>query len=442
MYTRAKKIDRAATIEKLVAANKLTPDGADWLKLRLDPFHDQRHQVAGYPDADSFDTVVSSFNYELNVSEPAGLGANWDAHIFTLPFDRTVLYNGNIVDGQFTQTAENYSIGLVTVAKDAAGGPLFPTAVPVASANFSMASVATFGDIEAGASRIIGMAIEIIDTSAELYKQGALTAYRMPAVRTSPAQLGYLNTAGTMQSQGQFTILQAPPSTVAEAILYRSSVQWEARDGAYLVVGQEGVNNPFTYATRDGLVVTKDAFLSGTDLVLASDLIAVTALQAPPIMTASYQAAIWKNLNVTQSGIILSGLHTNATFKIRVRVYVERAPQRGDSTLIPLATPSAPFDYKAMQLYCKLVSELPVAVPVSFNAKGDWWRIILRTVAKVAPILGTVLTPFFPEAAAIGNTVGTAAGQISNIAKKKKNNQNMPKRQANARNNKQMVVVN
>lgn len=416
-YTRGKQLDRAGAINKMIASRQLTPEGADWLTLRMDPYHDFQRPIAGYPDADDFDTVVSVRNYEVNVSKPAGSAGNWDAHIFTLPYSYNNGSLGTSVASQITESANAYVTGLVNVAKDDAGGPLWLTASPVASGNFSLTHVDTFSGVSEGCSRVIGLGIEIIDTTAALYKQGSLTAYKMPTSLQDVTTAGVLNSAGTMQSNINTTIIRAPPSTVGEAVLYRNAVQWEAKDGCYMAIGQQGVNNPFTKGTKQFVYVSPDETLTGTDVVYGTTTAGLTALQAPPILTAVRPGVNVKKVNVTQSGIFLSGLHNDATFKVRVRVYIERAPQNADTDLIPLASPSAPYDYKALALYSYLQSEMPVAVPVSFNAKGDWWRWILRTVGKLAPVLGTVLTPVLgPEAGMIGAAAGNVVSGISKKA--------------------------
>lgn len=428
VYNSKQATTRAKELARLVQHGQLSPSGADWVTLSLDPFHDFERPIDGYPDADSFDTVVSVRNYEMNVSAPAGLGANWDAHIFTLPWDAAVFHSGTTTNAQYVQTAEQYTIGLVNVAKDASGGPLFPTAVPVASANFSMAAVDNFDSVQEGMSRIIGMGVEVIDTTAELYKQGALTAYKMPTVTSSEADIGYLNTAGTMQTNIRGRTVTPPPSTVAQAILFRNSKQWEAKQGAYMVVGQEGVDNKFTKSGAHPIFITDAPYMYGTIPTLVTAAIGVTALQTPPLLTASHTTTTTKFVNVTQSGIFLSGLNENATFKVRVRIYLERAPEKGDSDLIPLASPSAAYDPEALKLYSKVCNVLPIAVPVSHNAAGDWWRAIARVVSQVAPILGGIIP--FPEARLIGQAIGTSAGAIANIprASKKKKRQPIAKK--------------
>ncbi len=420
-YTRGKKKDRAAIMEALISSAQLTPAGADWLTLRLDPYHDFNRPIAGYPDADTYNTIVSANNYEYNITAPAGAAGNWDAHIFTMPFDTLTGHLGNVVNGVFTQTATNYSLGLVNIAKDDAEGPLFPTAVPVASANFSMTSLdSTFSGFAGGQSRIIGMGIEVIDTTAVLNKQGSLLAYKMPST-SGTCDYAWGNTAATQLFQIQNSrVLQRPPATAAEAILYKDTVQWEARDGCYMAVGQEGINNPFTIVGRPHYLITPDPEVVGTDVSITTGCtLAAAAPNAPPLLSPQTCSSASKAANLTQSGIIIKGLHNDATLKVRVRIYVERAPMRGESDLIVLATPSAAYDYKALALYSVLAHELPIAVPVGFNAKGDWWRMIVDAVTKLAPVLGAILTPIFPAAGAIGTGIGQVAGVVQQITKKK-----------------------
>jgi hypothetical protein len=405
-YTRSKKLDRAAIINKMIAQGQITEDGGDWLTLRLDPYHDFLRPIAGYPDADNFDTVVSVFNYEYNVSKPAAAAANWDAHVFTLPVVQQAFLLGTDVDGTNTCSAATYNLGLVNVAKADAGQPLFPDADPIVATNFSMTSIASFDDTIGGVSRIIGFGVEIIDTTAQLYKQGALTAYKMPVCSGSLMQLKHSNAGATIISNNTYEYINAPPKNPSEAIVYRNSVQWEAKDGAYVIVGQEGVNNPFTQACRRSFIISRDSVLDGTDITLStSNNGGLTALAGTALSSQIPPAG--QMMNVSQQGIFLSGLANDATFKIRVRIYLERAPILSNPELVALASPSAPYDVQSLEMYSRVASMVPSAVPVGFNAKGDWWRIIVNTLKKVAPIVGTVLTPFIgPEAAVIGNAVG------------------------------------
>jgi hypothetical protein len=410
-FVRGLSVGRAETIDDLVKTRHLTPAGADWTKLRTDPFHDFPHGIQGYPDADCFDTVTSCFNYSVSLTKPAGAAGNWDAHIFTMPFASNTVQTSTSVDGVITATADSYNLGLVNIAKADAGQILFPSTNPVVATNFSMERIDAFTAISAGLSRIIGMGIEVIDTSSVLNKQGDLAAYRIPVSHSGRATSRVIQADAKFGTQSSLCIPR-PPLTLAEATAYRQTVRWEARDGCYIAVGQEGINNPFTQNTNDSVIITEDPALAGTDVVLQTGF-DTSAGVAAPNMSCLIPVTAVKYFNLGQHGVFLSGLSGDSTFTVRVRVYVERAPLSSDVDLIPLATPSPAYDYKALAMYSMIVSELPSAVPVSFNAKGDWWRMIVKVIRKVAPIVGTVLTPFIgPEAMTIGNLVGQVAQAI------------------------------
>jgi hypothetical protein len=50
------------------------------------------------------------------------------------------------------------------------------------------------------------------------------------------------------------------------------------------------------------------------------------------------------------------------------------------------------YDPKALQLYCNTIASLPVGVPVSMNAKGDFWRMALKAATTAARIAAPVVT--------------------------------------------------
>lgn len=70
-------------LDALTDMKKITPDGKEWITLALDPFHDYNKQIAGYPDADASQTVVSCFQYQADLVAPGAV--NWDCHIYNAP---------------------------------------------------------------------------------------------------------------------------------------------------------------------------------------------------------------------------------------------------------------------------------------------------------------------------------------------------------------------
>lgn len=418
MNQRRQKQDRSSGIDALVASAQLTQSGADWVKLRTDPYHDFDHTLEGYPDANNFDSVVSCLNYQVEVSKPAAATGNWDMHVFTMPFAGETMEVSTSVSGVVTKSTDSYQLGILNVAKADAGQALFPDLDPVVSTNFEMAPIDGFATPAQGLSRIVGMGFEVIDTSSELNKQGVLLAYRMPESSDSRSFTRTIQIDAKFGSMDYYGVA-SPPATMAAAALYKGSVQWEGRQGVYVSCGQQGIDNPFMSTERAACLIAKDLSLAGTDVVLTSDLTTSAGVAAPNV-SCLVPATKMKRFNLSQHGVFINGCNKDSTYTVRCRVYLERAPLLEDVDLIPLASPSPVYDYKALALYSMVVSNLPPAVPVSFNAKGDWWRMIVNVIKKVAAPVGLALSPFLgPEAGAIGGLVTEMAGLVPTGRKNK-----------------------
>lgn len=119
-------------LSKLTEARKLSPEGRDWLTLALDPFHDYNHQVAGYPDANCSQTVVSCYQYQVEVAAPPGIApnTNWDAHIYNMPICRTDDFGVFILEPGWTNIKETAPVindcttGPLNIVTNASGSPL------------------------------------------------------------------------------------------------------------------------------------------------------------------------------------------------------------------------------------------------------------------------------------------------------------------------------
>ena len=163
--TATRKEKREIMGERVLQKN-LTQDARDWLVLAMDPFHDYSRQLAGYPDADGSATIVSCYQYELDVSKPAGTLGNWDAHVFTLPtLAKTTLSPFTVSNGPrilLGAAGENeITVGPLNVYSADAGQPLCPSsAAAFAPTNLTMQNLDCLTDALPGRSRVIGWGIE------------------------------------------------------------------------------------------------------------------------------------------------------------------------------------------------------------------------------------------------------------------------------------------
>ncbi len=424
------KMKRRELLESLVASKALTPDGRDWLTLALDPFHDYNHTLAGYPDADVSETVVACYEYQYQLAAPNGVVGNWDAHIFTTPLMQTEgLLVGNILAGwnrvQQNAAASSVVMGPLTVYASAAGGQLFPATDVFPTTQVGLPSGANAGDFISGISRIIGMGFEVANTTAEVSKQGSCTCYRMPQ-NPGDTNTAFSNNAGTFVAGYSGKQYASPPMTVQEALLLKGTVTWPASEGCYVVASQSSVSNPLCNVSTPGFIMTNaQNGLSNTALVGAYSTIGTNAAPVPSLICPLTR----KFSPYDVSGAFFSGLSNTTTLQVTYKVYVERAPTQSNSQLAVLASPSAPYDLLALELYSHIVGRLPVAVHVNENAFGDWWKKIMNLISDVAGPVGSALGVFGPTAPIIGTVAKTLAGSASNLFDKKEQVQKQKQRQ-------------
>lgn len=406
------------------------------------PFHDYELRIAGLPDEDTASVVVETIKESVTVAAPAGTAGLWQAHIFNLPesytnsyfhgsqlatlvckpvtyYDKagtpTRAYCNNYMPGCVAVEATALSMGLINVhAFDNNTAPLMPDNVNAATTTYQRPDNAYVlgGDQKNGKRRLVSLAYEIHDTTAEMYKQGTLTAYRLPqsAVQTRAVLSGSSTVipdstidmlfATSSQPTEQYYL---PPSSVKNALAFNGTRQWEAKDGAYVVCAQDVSRNHLSWSTRNSVLFTQ----GDSD---ASTVLAIGNTTSSSFFTMNSKCSVFdagemqafsqevggesKVVPYHTSGIILSGLNPNSTFTVTMRATWEFAPDISDnsiSTLVYLAHPSPAYDPHALELYQQIMRELPVAVPVGMNAKGDFWRMILKALKVVAkPLLSLV----------------------------------------------------
>lgn len=451
----------------------------------MDPFHDFEVRLDGMPDTDTSATIVEEFRESYTLSAPFGVTGNWDAHIFTLPFTgaatllgaaersagTTIGYNTSTtgIAGPFYHADEGTAFiqeskGGVTSAPVVAsllnihgfattGAPLAPSRDPAVH-YAKPAIVAILGNQSGvGRRRLVGFAYEIHNTTADLYKQGTLTAYRMPqapavemargdqfyrdgsgnSIWTTP-NLSYvgavdappLTIANAHPGTVPYKVYNAPPSSVSLAMEYAGTRQWEARDGAYVVATQDPNRNKLAFNSSEYIALTDgdyfppdvagvqqnlpyEAWASASFTLSDAGLGDGSSTSAGPIAGVKRGQTLL-HVPFHTSGVMLTGLSAQTTLTITARSVWEIAPVTGDgiasvngiNPLVPLASKPAEFDPIALELYQRAVIELPVAVPVSMNAAGDFWDWVLGAVETAAPMIGM----------ALGGAPGSAAGTL------------------------------
>jgi len=364
----------------------VSQSGLFWLDHALDPFKDMVRPHPGYPDKNMDPSVVEVVKQSIVLAAPGV--ANWDASIFLDQlltdvdlFTTTTSTNTWFASGQgVTPYARG---GLVYRTADAA----VPLQATTTKGNLSIDS-ALYANEEC---RVIGMGFEVHDTTAELYKQGNVVCWRLdqPPATISVTNVSNDNglTACQTTSSRQLT-LATPPSTSAEAIDMMGSVQWEAKEGCYIVP-------VLTTDTNDALALQP---LMPTNVTFAPVIQSIGVAKLTVCTTTGVQSP-W-----SMCGAFFSGLHPSASLTINLIYFLERFPNK-TSAIRRLCYPSPPYDDRALTVYSDVARELPVAVMVKDNAAGDW-------IAGIANIIGAV-SSLIPHPAA--KTIGMGANFVSKM---------------------------
>lgn len=394
----------------LVKAHKLTSDGKEWLTAALDPFHDYEHQIAGYPDADVSQTVVSCYQYEYAIAQPVGMGGvgNWDCHVCSYP-----IASSHGTGRVLSELADWSTLVAANPNVVTALGPVVVYTAPTGSnLGFSIPAIATVQcipgdgveDVSSGCSRVVAGGFEVHNTTAEIYKQGSVTTYRMPqnhgrfqATLVGPAQYGTVTGSR----------VRGPPLTIAQANLLKGTRTWNAKEGVYATLFQSTAHNPLVQMSTDSILIERqsDPGLPGT--VASTPFEFHDAGPQTPIKQAATQS-----MPFDTTGAMFTGLSPQTTLTLKVKLFVERAPTWNEPALAVLASPSAGYDLSALQLYAQVINMLPPAVMVGENAKGDWWRAVVSVIKHVAAPLGIALEAFVPGAGLVGGAISSVAGQV------------------------------
>jgi len=368
-------------------------------------------RLAGYPDVSSGATIVQMVKKQLVVTRPplVAEGSTWDAHVTMWPNScfRGVGVKGGPVTGtnliaDFVPI-ENFNYGGCTARTGPAGFLDQPsdTAAPTSKA----VSAVTPQDFCRGNYRVIGMGFEVVNTTAEIYKQGSVTVYRQP--NTVADDIYFDNRVTSNPTPSTVSYVRLPPTSVADANLLLGTRSWAASEGAYVVSRQNSVVNPMCPSAQRMIVLANTDRPSG----YAYDSEPATALTFFPA-TFPINAYIDKILPFDISGAIFTGLSSQTSLTINVRWIIERLPTPSEGDLAVLATPSALYDSLALEIFSQAMNQAPPGVMVKENPLGEWFNSVLKSVSSWAPKIGDALGSIIPGAGLVGKGLGAVAGKL------------------------------
>jgi hypothetical protein len=384
MATQAISAERK--IDDLCSFVGISPQGKAWLDKALDPFKDilSETTVSGFPDMYSGLSVIQEFNFVLEVKAP-GVAA-WDAHICFDGFENSdsVRLTTNIGNGFLTANGQG-------VAVIPYGGCNIRTVD--SGALMDMATVKSIlappnTSYTGGKGRVIAKAFEVHDSSAEIVKQGAVILWKdtMSNPVFEKKSMNFISTpaistAGAVVSSYSIQSRRPLPLTPVQALAFPNSVEYDAKDGAYVVAPMVDVELP-----PQSIETTEKTI----------PFIAENGLFVPPLSIAATTGIVFTTgSNCVKGshgncGAYFIGLNKDGVLTVNVKYVVEFFPET-TSSLLTMARPSCSYDPKALALYSASMRHLPPGTRVKNNPAGEWIKFVANVLGSFGvPGMGLV----------------------------------------------------
>jgi len=433
--SRARKI-----LDELVATRQLTPAGLAWLTLAVDPWHDTAVTgLEGLPDQGIGKSVSFQVVQELNISKNTSPGTlpagNWQCRIGNFPILTPEqlapgLFYGDVC---FQDNTNAQLLQSVAVQYEADGVDFQSTGVySVFPANQQGVSLPV--EYTKGVMKIIGVGIEVINTTSSLHKQGLASFCRMVQPDSEP----YTSYIAITAPPGGWSVktvtpVRALPKNIAEMALYPGFAQHEAGEGYYAPVLLKFNRHRHFPVPQTTLLLDDDP--EGGPFDVTKPIVCHTTGLAPLVIpgnaTTFYSSRdLPLYYDCDSNVVVFSGLSDETTLTLRVRYICERFPNDAEKQMLVIATPSAVYDPVALEIYSRAAQRLPAGVPFSENPAGEWWVKMLETIAEVATPFLTMVHPGLGIASgAVAGISGAAARRMKESRHKKESkirNGNVP----------------
>lgn len=394
------------------------PSSLDYALMAVDPFHDTPLNICPAPSSEDGKAVVYDVrkDFQLGNSSAGGL---WDAHVAWVPRGTLSLTTssytnratftssigaaggsvGAVVAGGCSNTGAAHMPLIVAINNNTGGNMFNPNADATGVANLLVCDVDDVLPEDGSPIRFIGGAIEVHNTTPELYRGGTITTYKQKFVPSEQTMVA-VNSAQT-SPPFQVEMFPTPPCSEAEA-RQLGGISWEAGKGALIPIPLD-VDSFRSRRWTNGYVVhvpsSTDTSTTGPYRCYADTILGtfVNGSSSAPIPAAQS----FMNYGSNQVGAILTGLNPQATFTISVRLFFEAYPRPG-SSMYPLAAPTPPYDGALVQALAGMFSEMQPAYPVGMNARGGFFRSVLAGLRSVPAILSGLEASPDPRLKALG----------------------------------------
>ncbi len=369
----------------------------------VNPFPDYVPKRTGWPDTKSSGSVVLVDLWEQVVKQPDGLSAGdtWDCHVSLLPQAYRSVTNVLSMGTTYTIGATGSALDSVNIQTYKSG--LYPDVL----AGENIAHAYSYGNLtETHAFRIVAQGLEIVNTSAELYRGGTSCAYRYasPYGSTSAFTVTSAGTAGSASGVvGLWDVGYRPPAAIADVTNFNNTFIGDAKDGLYVINTPLSHENDVLSIQGRGVAYSKQPGAPGGTAVACAN---------------SGGSTRW-----CMAGGFMSGLAQNSSLLVKHRIYIEIFPVKwtGETTVSPLlrlVNPVTPYSAAAMEMLASVLRDMPAGCPYTENPLGEWFASILDKISTWAPHVGSALSVINPAFGLIGDGVGVGAKGLRKLIKK------------------------
>jgi len=391
--------------------------------------------LAGWPDVQNGASVVSTVKSSLTIRKPEAAPAGpWSCHIVQWPWlsgNKNAGASGNYA--VWSRAGNVLSVNIDAPGNNAPVGGLVAYYVPEgAQLDITLGNGTIFlGRIDVpnlytnGLTRLIGLGHEVHNTTAQINLQGSVTVWRMMTNENEKTVWVEKSTADDTFCVFDGPFMRGPPQNQTDALLLSGSRQWEAKDGVYSVAAFHSIENPATLVSPSAPVIQGQGSLDSNGVYAMTNVYA--PLPGPSSVPGNIRGMTgFRVHNFHMHGEIFAGLSDETVLTLNQNCFLEKFPGPDDKETLPLATLSAEYDPDVLDLYSRLVSDLPVAVPVNENGLGDWFYDAAVNAAKyIGPVLSRMPHPLL---SGLGTAVsGMSAVMQADKQPKKKKPQQKPK---------------
>lgn len=389
------------SLARLQAIGGVHEDSLAAVMNLVNPFPDYPAKRVGWPDSKGGSSVVLVDLFETSITQPSGLlaGETWDLHAIMLP----QVFNGNTgvcTSTPFSRTAPGatsaYPLGVYTAKTGSLPAVL----------NVEPDVKYTYGDLAQGAPfRVIAQGLELVNTSADLYRGGTAFAYRYEdpvtfiAPYTSQAPSGVLSVASALDA----TLY--PPTFPSDIDDFPNTYVGDGRDGVYVINTPTDPNNePKIYRGRD-----VGYFANPND-------------SGNPTGRAPYGGGAHNGW--CMAGGFMTGLAQGSSILLKHRVFLEIFPSpftlSTSKSLVRLSDKCTPYSPMVMEVLAQVIRDMPAGCAYTENPLGEWFESIMDHVSKLAPVIGKAVGTVIPGAGLVGDGLGLVSGGIAQKMRNKR----------------------